>query len=151
MVSKKTAGPSCLFKRQLLLFRSSEVCAVLSSMVIRHGRKHMGMRRLLPLHRKEHLLNQLRKWAIVVFHYMPQQLHIMPWPFRGLLLVSTGCTNCYDFPTLLYYYSSSSPTFPISSDNPYQIELLVITHDTYADLPLLLYPVSPYKPYALLT
>ena len=128
MVSKKTAAPSCLFERQLLLFRSSEVCSVLSSMVIRHGRKHMSMRRLLPLHRKEHLLNQLRKWAIVVFHYMPQQLHIMPQPFRGLLLVSTGCTNCYDFPTLLYYYSSSLPTFPISSDNPYQIELLVITH-----------------------
>ena len=29
--------------------------------------------------------------------------------------------------------------------------LLVITYDTYADSPLLLYPVSPYKPYALLT
>ena len=41
--------------------------------------------------------------------------------------------------------------FPISSDKPYQIRLLVITYDTYADSPLLLYPISPYKPYALLT
>ena len=41
--------------------------------------------------------------------------------------------------------------FLISSDKPHHTGLLVITHDTYADSPLLLYPVSPYKPYALLT
>ena len=60
MASRKTVDPGCLFKRQLLLFRLNEVHLVLSSMVVRHGRKCMSMRRLLPLHRKEHLLTGLR-------------------------------------------------------------------------------------------
>ena len=38
-----------------------------------------------------------------------------------------------------------------SLDKPYQTGLLVITDDTYADSSLLLYPVSLYKPYALIT
>ena len=86
MVSRRMVSPGCLFERWLLLFRLNEVHSVLGSMVVRHGRKHMSTRRLLYLHRKEHLLMGLRKWAIMVFHHMPQQ-------FWGLLLVSAGCID----------------------------------------------------------
>ena len=76
-----------------LTFRLNKVHLVLGSMVIRHGRKHMNMRRLSPLHKKGPLLTGLRKWVITVFCYMPEQSHTMPWWFQKLLLVSVGCTN----------------------------------------------------------
>ena len=50
--------------------------------------------------------------------------------------------------------TTSSPPlliFPIPSDYSYNNRQLVITYDTHAYSPLLLYPVSPYKPYTLLT
>ena len=50
--------------------------------------------------------------------------------------------------------TTSSPPlliFPIPSDYSYNNRQLVITYDTHAYSSLLLYPVSPYKPYTLLT
>ena len=55
------------------------------------------------------------------------------------------------FSFTLYYESLLLPILPIPMDDPYQIRLLVITYDEYTGSPLLLYPISPYKPYALLT
>ena len=58
---------------------------------------------------------------------------------------------CYNFLFLHALLVITLTYFPISLDNPHQNRLLVITYDTYADSPLLLYSVSSYKPYALLT
>ena len=92
--------------------------------------------------------------AIKLYHLIASKVHeALGFPYQATTLILTLPLSLHvtTFSFLCTISHHSYLLFPISLDYSYQNRFSVITNDTYADSPPLLYPVSPYKPYVLLT